>query len=98
MGMGSQELRLVDWVDAAHRDGWHDPDDLGDFGISVCRTVGYVLRDNEEEVWLAQSVDIRHGNVDAVMAIPRRAIDREQTLKSAEGEVLKSSEKRDTPS
>lgn len=70
----TRPLMLVEWVDAAHTDGWVDPDDLDDFGVSLCQCVGFVLRDTDDELLLAQSVDTRHGKVDSMMAIPKVAV------------------------
>ena len=81
------ELRLVHWIDAAHTadQGWVDPDDegFGRFGISQCRCVGFVVRESVDEVVLAQSVDDRHGRVDACMAIPKVAITKSTTLRKS---------------
>jgi len=68
------KLLLVEWTDAAHHEGWVDAKELTGFGVSRCRCVGFVLREDEDEILLAQSTDTRHGNVDSVMAIPRVAI------------------------
>ena len=69
------EIRLVRWVDAAHKGGWLDPEyELEDFGVSECRIVGFVVREDDREILLAQSVDDRHGRLDAVMAVPKVAV------------------------
>ena len=83
--MSDRELRLVTWVDAAHTEGWVDPDEaeFADFGVSVCRCVGFVIRENDDEILLAQSVDDRHGRIDAVMAIPKVAITGSVTVHEA---------------
>lgn len=81
----AREIRLVDWIDAAHTlgQGWVDPDEpeFDDFGISVCRCVGFVVRESDDEILLAQSVDERHGRIDSVMAIPKVAITKSVTLR-----------------
>lgn len=83
-GLGDvPEIRMVHWIDAAHTDGWTDPDDLEDFGVSECCIVGFVLRETGQEILIAQSLDMRHGRVDAVMAIPQAAVTRSQTLQEA---------------
>lgn len=75
------EVRYVEWIDAAHKEGWLDPDvELKEFGVSNCKIVGFVIRETDEELLLAQSVDTRHGNVDSVMAIPKVAIVRQSTI------------------
>ena len=79
--MSKREIRLVEWIDSSHKEGWIDPQELTDFGFSICVTVGHVLRDDEAEVLLAQSFDQRFGNVDAVMAIPVAAITKSVTLR-----------------
>lgn len=85
--MEYREIRLVHWIDAVHTmgQGWVDPDEpeFADFGISVARCVGFVVRENSDEVVLAQSVDDKHGRIDACMAIPKVAITKTTTLRKA---------------
>jgi len=78
-----REVRCVEWVDSACVTGWTSLSDLDDGGISECTTVGFVLREDDTQVLLIQSEDHRHGNLDSVMAIPKVAVTKSETIRKA---------------
>ena len=66
------KLVCVDWVDSALTIGWKNIDSA-EYGISHCRTVGWLVRDDAEEVRVAMSVS-DSGAVSEVMCIPRGSV------------------------
>lgn len=79
-------LELVDWLDSQTTyTGWVDMEDIPP-ERPVCghlRTVGWVLRENDEAVLIAQSVGSTPGGSDQachVMTIPKVAITKRTPL------------------
>jgi hypothetical protein len=66
---------LARWVDSAQMSGWLDPTvDLDSFGTSIVETLGILVHETLDEVWIAQSSDTRHGRIDSILAIPKRCL------------------------
>jgi hypothetical protein len=66
---------FVTWVDSSGAGHWMD----ADFAASKVRagpiyTVGYVLREDDEEIVLVQSLDFDNDNVGHTLAIPKVAV------------------------
>lgn len=80
---GMPEIRFVEWVDSTAETGWQLEKDREPLVPSGCRTVGFVLAENDQVVELAQSMDTSHGNVDAILGIPKVAITKSVTLRKA---------------
>lgn len=80
-------LVLVEWVDSQTVAGWNDLDDLkeraGDAGRLRCRTAGFLIAGDREQVTVAASVQ-RSQACDAI-TIPRRAILSVRRLKAEKG-------------
>lgn len=76
-----RKLRVleVEWLDAGSLSGWRQPTEHADEGPLRCRTVGYVLRDDEECLILAQS-QASSGQVAASLTIPRSCIKKRRRL------------------
>jgi hypothetical protein len=83
--MTHREVRYVEWVDSTSETGWQLEADRDVLGVSGCQTVGFVLLDNDVALELAQSIDTSHGNIDAVLAIPKVAITKQVTLRKVRG-------------
>lgn len=83
MSSGAKEIRYIEWVDSAQQSGWHHDDAFDDHGVAGCRSVGFVMRETDDEVLLGQSQDYRHGNWSDVIAIPKVAITKSTTLRKA---------------
>lgn len=45
----------VEWIDSSATHGWHN--DSQHPRLSPCRSVGFVLRDDDEQILLAESLD-----------------------------------------
>ncbi len=64
----------VEWVDSCTNSGWKSREEhLESPGVSQCRTSGYLLRANRQEVRVVQSLNDHGGAVDSI-AIPRCAV------------------------
>jgi hypothetical protein len=50
------QLELIDWIDAHGSDGWHSMKRIEEFCYGLpCRTVGWVVAENEEALTLTSS-------------------------------------------
>ncbi len=70
------KLVEVEWIDSSEFGGWNKPkewDELIQQEELLCRSVGYLFRDNEHVVILAQSQSA-HGSVSDMLAIPKVAV------------------------
>lgn len=76
-----REIRLVEWTDSTAESGWQLEADRQPLVLSGCRSVGFVLREDDAMVELAQSLDTTHGNVDAVIGIPKVAVTKSVVLR-----------------
>jgi len=73
----SPDLVVVEWVDAAHFDGWQfgaDPDNT----FEPCWTVGFLLKDTEQGVTICQTW--YPGDVANLIQIPRGMIKKQTVL------------------
>ncbi len=71
-----KKLRIVEveWVDSCVKGGWRMREEyLEGKGLSQCRTVGYLLRSDRQEVMVVQSQSNTGGVADS-MTIPRRCV------------------------
>jgi hypothetical protein len=65
----------VEWVDSTHVHGWRPLDEAredDEASDMLCRSVGYLLRDEPDFLVLVQSAAVTH--VDARLQIPRVSI------------------------
>ena len=78
----------VEWIDSSEFGWWNKPkewDEMIQEKELLCRSVGYLFRDNEHVVILAQSQSA-HGSVSDMLAIPKVAV--KQIMRLMEVEVL----------
>lgn len=78
-----REVRLIEWVDSTGGDGWQSLREWQKEKPHRIQSVGWVLRENETEVALVQSIDEQDRDDpygDHVIVIPRSAIYNERTL------------------
>lgn len=62
----------VDWVDANTTHGWHED---AEAPITMCRSIGYVIRDDDDAIVLAESINLCYGKeYGCTTAIPRFAV------------------------
>lgn len=50
------KIAMVDWVDSAGKGGWDDPKSHQNLSPYRCRSVGFLVRDDDQTVILAQSI------------------------------------------
>lgn len=80
------EVRRVDWIDSCSQNGWHPTDEaLEKHGIGDCVSVGFVVKETDTEIFLAQSKDNAHDNLAEVIAIPKVCITGQAVLTATEG-------------
>jgi hypothetical protein len=78
-------IALVAWEDSRSLGGWHTPDQWREQlaeGLIECRSVGYVLHQDETRLVLAQSQG-RSGEVADCLDIPRSAVRSVRVLEEA---------------
>ena len=67
---------FVEWMDAVGwHAGWIDLDQISErLSCTTILSVGYVLRENKDEIVLVQSVDTKNATGDHVLAIPKNRV------------------------
>ncbi len=70
---------LVDWLDSAGQAHWISESRAKEMNLSHCTSVGFLMRDDAEQLVLAQSIDPpgigeELMNVNHVLAIPKIAV------------------------
>jgi len=78
LGLSPKRLALtnaiaeVQWFDSNCHHGWHDDDTPT---RTVCRSVGYVVRDDAKEIVLSESIDLMiSSRFGCTNAIPKEAV------------------------
>lgn len=79
------EMVVVSWTDSTEAYGWVDPHNFPE--IAVCRTVGFLVHEDNHQIVLAASEDQTNGNSNGVMAIPKSAISARQVVRLEDGET-----------
>jgi hypothetical protein len=69
----------VEWVDSCYHQGWQDTDIAKNKQVSRCSSVGYVIRDDKDQLTIAQGMT-SNDNVGDMVAIPRVSIIKVTTL------------------
>jgi hypothetical protein len=64
---------LVTWIDARSQDGWTDQADL-DVRVAIIETLGHVIKETEEVLCIASSMDMWTDQVAGIMFIPIRCV------------------------
>lgn len=82
------KLVEVSWVDSQRRSGWFSLESYEDDGVNVrldCKSVGYLIIDEENRIGLIQSLSWFYGDEprdgDGLMIIPRVAVTKIRKLK-----------------
>lgn len=73
------EKVLVEWLDSNTVHGW-DMSDGSDRSVAHCSSVGFLLREDDEQVTIAQSISTL-GSVMNTLTIPRPAVVRMKILR-----------------
>lgn len=74
------ELVKLTWMDSAGRDGviWHFKDEVSDIRATICRSVGYLISEDEDTTLICQHVN--EDQYGRVFAIPTKSIIRKMTV------------------
>lgn len=64
----------VDWEDSQIIGRWHSVDQMPSTRNGLIRSVGFLMREDKNEIVIATSYDEENDNVSCVVAIPRSAI------------------------
>ncbi len=64
-------LWRVEWIDSTNRGGWQEAGK--DLDLSKCITVGFLVKDNDERVVIASSID-DNDEIANLTAIPRQVV------------------------
>ena len=77
-------IERVEWVDSSGNGRWRTRAEiLSSVPLSCCTTVGFVLDENDEAIWLIQSYDEQVGdeqNVNNTLVIPKVAITKREVI------------------
>lgn len=80
-------MALIEWVDSISAEpGWRWLDDAVDSPpLSHCKTIGWIINENDEEVRLAETISTLKDDyqVNGVIAIPVKSIIRREVLTSS---------------
>jgi len=72
----NEPLSLVKltWIDSAGRDGvvWHFKDEVSDIRATICRSVGYLISEDEDTTLICQHVN--EDQYGRVFAIPTKSV------------------------
>lgn len=90
--MAKAELVMVEWLDSCQpHSSWrrYDGPKSVEAGVCLCNSVGWVVREDPEELVLVPSVGLISGSaigqVSGAFAIPKRAVIARSTLKLVNG-------------
>ena len=70
-------IELIEWIDSTGFTGWNKMEDVRGLKALHCRSIGYVLHENDEALYISGSLDGQEGTSLRVMdalAIPKVAI------------------------
>ena len=70
-------IEMVEWVDSTGFSGWHKIEDVRVLAALNCRSIGFVVHENDHSVYLSGSLDGQEGTSLRVMdalAIPKVSI------------------------
>ena len=75
----------VEWVDHCGRGGWAKPESYRQETCDPCRSVGYLLREDEHEIVLIQSMAHSTGNVNDSIIIDKRTVSSRRVIGKSKG-------------
>ena len=59
----------ITWIDSTWIGGWSNGDRCKKYGVSNCRSVGYLVRKDKKEILIGQSYD-DNGNIGNITVVP----------------------------
>ena len=82
--MAERDIVMVEWTDSNGQSRWNDRTATKkNLSLARCRSFGEVVKDVDDYIMVAGSVDDSNDNVDHVYCIPRSAIQKVTVLKKA---------------
>lgn len=68
------KLMEIEWLDSATKGGWNHHDNYQEEAqTSLCKSVGYVLKDNKDMIVLVQTQSVTQNVTDSI-AVPKGCI------------------------
>lgn len=67
----------LEWVDSTSHSGnrWEDKERvIRHSGVSRCKTIGFVLKEDADQITIINSIDTKYDNVSGDMTIPKCSI------------------------
>lgn len=72
--MSKDEIVMVRWVDSLRNSAWDKRSVHESMVASECTSVGYLLKDGEEDIIIYQSIDPDTNSVGCSLTIPKVAV------------------------
>ena len=86
--MKNMKLVIVNWMDSSSRTGWWNIGAIKKDKVLLCRSVGWIVKENKEHIVLAPHITDwrKHKNLkiqgSGIISIPMKAIKKIETLKT----------------
>lgn len=79
--MKEYKIIYVEWVDSSHNTGWQTAEAaLKEDHLLDCKTVGFLIKETDDHLTVAQSSAVDPDQVDGVLTIPKVAITKRKYL------------------
>lgn len=79
--MESKEVVYVEWLDAASSGDWRGYEDVDDLvGAVECRTIGFLVKENNDELIISPTLADTQGQYASYFAIPQGCIKNRWTI------------------
>lgn len=75
----------ITWIDSMTHSGWRDIEEAMEKSVANCKTVGYILRKDEDMIVLAMSWSENAEQVSDVTCIPSVAVEEIVELERVDG-------------
>ena len=75
----TNRIAEVSWVDSSGHDGWHE--EFNEIADKIT-SVGYVIREDDKQVIIAQAISLTHNPFCSQMSIPKVAITKIRNLRN----------------
>ena len=77
------KVYLIDWEDSASDSGWRHEEQLGNAGIALNQSIGYLIKENKKFITLAQSKCVSKGFAPYadLISIPKTNIKKKKQIK-----------------
>ena len=76
------DLVEIEWLDHANIAGWQRIDNIEDFGIPEMQTIGFLIKENKEALYISSTIG--GDEVNATMIVLKSCITKRKVLKKVE--------------